>query len=96
MAASNPVGITKKSTLAALSENREIERFARPKPDNVRRVIGQIISGLSVDEDGEAEPIEYSPPGKRSKELSRDGELTTPAWMRSDRALMETPHGDIE
>jgi len=46
---------------AALAEHREIERFALPKPDYVCRVIGKIIAGVSVGEDGKAQPIEYSP-----------------------------------
>ena len=84
------------AVLLALSEDRQIERFTGPKPNNVRRVIGKVISGFSVGEDGEAEAIEYSPFRKLSKALPGYGELTTPTWVRPDRALMETPNGHME
>jgi hypothetical protein len=82
--------------MSALSEDREVERFARPEPDDVRGVIGKIISGLGVSEDGEAEAIEHSPCGKLTKALLGDGELTAPTRVRPDRVLMEMPNRHLE
>ena len=82
--------------MSALPEDREIERFARPKPDDVRRVVSKIISGLGVGEDGQAAPIKYRPRRKLPKALLDDGQLTASTWVRPNRMFMEAPNGHTE
>ncbi len=36
-----------------LAEDREVERFARPEPDDVMRVVGKVFAGFRVREDGQ-------------------------------------------
>ena len=50
-----------------LAEDGDIERFAWPEPDYVRRVIGKIISRFSVGEDCEIAAIEDDPCSKLPK-----------------------------
>lgn len=78
--------------MLALPEDRQIERLAWPKPDHVCRMIGKVVPGFSVGEDGEARPIERSPSGKLSKALLADGKLTAPPWVRPDSVLVEMPN----
>lgn len=76
-------------TLDALTEYREIEGFAWPEPDHVRRVIGKVISGFGVGEDGQVAPVDDGPLRKLPKALPGDGELTASTRVRPDRTLVE-------
>ena len=62
----------------------------------MRRVIGKIISGFSVGEDGQIASMQDGPCRKRSKSLLGDGELTASTRVRPDRALVKTTDRDPE
>ena len=84
------------STYHPLAEDGDIERFAWPEPDYVRRVIGKIISRFSVGEDCEIAAIEDDPCSKLPKSLLGNGELTASTWVRPDRPFVEAADFDPE
>ena len=55
----------------------------------MRRMIGKIISGFSVGEDGQCAPIDDGPLSKLPKSFLGDRELTTSARVRPDGTLVE-------
>ena len=52
-------------------------------------MIGKIISGFGMGEDGQAPPIDDGPLRKLPKPLPGDRELAASPWVRPDRTLVE-------
>jgi hypothetical protein len=57
-------------------------------------MVGKIVAGLRMGEDGEAVAVEREPLGDIAEQVSRDGQLAASARMGADRSQMEMPDGD--
>ena len=77
-------------------EDRQVQRLAWPKPDHVLGVIGEIVAGRRVREDGEWAAIERHPLREVPKVFGRDSQLAAAPRMRSDRPRVEMSDSDIE
>lgn len=62
----------------------------------MRRMIGKIIAGFGMREDGETAPVECRPSRERAKLLSGNRELTAPARVRADRLQVEMADRDAK
>jgi DNA-binding HxlR family transcriptional regulator len=56
-----------------LVEDREVERLARPKPDHVLGVIGQVLAGLGMGEDRQSPAFQHRPVCEFSEPIGRNG-----------------------
>lgn len=56
-----------------LAEDRQVELFARPEPDHMRRVVGETVTGIGMGENGEWPAVENQPFGKVAEQPCRNG-----------------------
>src|SRR4051794_22585070 len=62
--------------LDGFGENREVERFAWPKPDHMFGMIGKILPRARMSEDREAMAVKDDPLGEVAKLVGQDRKLT--------------------
>ena len=72
-----------------LAEHRQIERLAGAEPDDMVVVVGAVVAGAGVGEDGQAVAVEHRPAREIAELLGRHGQLAAAARMRADRRQME-------
>jgi hypothetical protein len=71
------------------SQNIQPEREDGPEPDGVFGVIGVIVPGLRVQQDGEAVTVEHQPRDQRGQQFSRKGDLIHRLGVRPDDKLAQ-------
>ena len=77
-------------------EDREVERLARAKPDDVARMIGAVVAGIGMGKDGQRAAVQNEPLRDVPELFRRDRQLAASARMRPDRAQMVMPFGNPE
>src|SRR5687768_14147107 len=66
-------------------EDRQVERLARPEPDYVAHVIGAIVTGRGMGEDGQPGAIDREPGRHLAEPRGGHGDLARAARVRADR-----------
>src|SRR6185312_17185573 len=77
-----------------LVENRQIERLARAEPDHMRRMVGEIVAGVRMGEDGEGSAVDGEELGDLAEQVRRHRQLDAAARVGADWTDVEVPDGD--
>src|SRR5205085_11130395 len=74
-----------------LAQNLELERQHAAEPRGVVGMVGEGVTGLRVEQDGEAVAVEHQPRQKRREHSVRERDLIYRPQMRSDQLVVPTP-----
>src|SRR5205085_9297524 len=74
----------------------EVERLARPEPDHVLRVVGEVLAGAGMREDRQAVAVERHPLREVAELVARHRQLAASARVRSDRANVKVADRNAE